>query len=158
MPSNLSAGNRAKLHVYTSAQAVLLARVARFLSARNIPVELGNNFVKFPRAEAAADQAAAELKAAGFRILTSMDVFSPETDADMKGASAALLAQENTPKGHVHGPGCGHDHHHDETCGHDHQHGHSHDHSHGHNHDHKHGHQHEHAQLDHQSHDHSHKH
>jgi hypothetical protein len=37
----------------------------------------------------------------GFRVLTSMDQFLPETDANM--------AEENTPKGHVHGPGSGHD-------------------------------------------------
>jgi ABC-type nickel/cobalt efflux system permease component RcnA len=136
MPSNLPAAARAKLHVYTSAQALLLARVARFLAARGIEIELGNNFVKFPRGEQAADQAAAELKAAGFRVLTSMDQFAPETDAGLKEASAALLAIENTPKGHVHGPDCGHDHHHD----HSHEHGHAHDHSHDHSNDHSHKH------------------
>lgn len=132
MPSNVGAGVRAKLHVYTSGHALLLSRVVRFLAARNLPLELGNNFVKFPRAETAADQAAAELKAAGFRILTSVDVFSPETDAGIKETSAALLAAENAPKGHVHGPGCGHDHHHDHEHGHQHEHHHAHDHPHKH--------------------------
>lgn len=135
-PVNLPLGQsaRAKLHVVTSTSAVLLLRVVRFLASRSIAVEVGASFVKFPRGEAAADEAAAALKSMGFRVLTSMDQFDPETDQNMAAKSAAILEEENTPKGHVHGPGCGHDHH-----DHDHDHGHHHDdHSHGHKHDHKH--------------------
>jgi G3E family GTPase len=140
---NLSAASRTKLHVYTSSTPVLLLRVVRFLAQRNIPLEVGSNFVKFPRGEAAADLAATELKAIGFRVLTSMDQFDPEQDATLKEKSFTLLEAENTPKGHVHGPGCGHDHAHDEHCGHDHGHEHHHDHDHDHHHDHHHGHHHE---------------
>ncbi|MFN4998885.1 MAG: hypothetical protein ACK5FQ_06310 [Betaproteobacteria bacterium] len=139
-----AAAARVKLHVLTSSTPAILLRVVRYLSSRQIAVEVGNNFVKFPRAEQAADDAAAALKAMGFRILTSMDQFAPEADANIGERCAALLAEEQAPKGHVHGPDCGHDHghHHD----HDHQHhGHSHDHDHDHGHDHSHnprGHQH----------------
>ena len=139
-----AAAARVKLHVVTSSSPTILLRVVRYLSSRQIAVEVGNNFVKFPRAEQAADDAAAALKAMGFRILTSMDQFAPEADANIGERCAALLAEEQAPKGHVHGPDCGHDHghHHD----HDHQHhGHSHDHDHDHGHDHSHnprGHQH----------------
>lgn len=139
-----AAAARVKLYVVTSSSPAILLRVVRYLSSRQIAVEVGNNFVKFPRAEQAADDAAAALKAMGFRILTSMDQFAPEADANIGERCAALLAEEQAPKGHVHGPDCGHDHghHHD----HDHQHhGHSHDHDHDHGHDHSHnprGHQH----------------
>ena len=139
-----AAAARVKLHVLTSSSPAILLRVVRYLSSRQIAVEVGNNFVKFPRADQAADDAAAALKAMGFRILTSMDQFAPEADANIGERCAALLAEEQAPKGHVHGPDCGHDHghHHD----HDHQHhGHSHDHDHDHGHDHSHnprGHQH----------------
>ncbi len=139
-----AAAARVKLHVLTSSSPAILLRVVRYLSSRQIAVEVGNNFVKFPRAEQAADDAAAALKVMGFRILTSMDQFAPEADANIGERCAALLAEEQAPKGHVHGPDCGHDHghHHD----HDHQHhGHSHDHDHDHGHDHSHnprGHQH----------------
>ena len=139
-----AAAARVKLYVVTSSSPAILLRVVRYLSSRQIAVEVGNNFVKFPRAEQAADDAAAALKAMGFRILTSMDQFAPEADAKIGERCAALLAEEQAPKGHVHGPDCGHDHghHHD----HDHQHhGHSHDHDHDHGHDHSHnprGHQH----------------
>jgi hypothetical protein len=126
---------RIKLYVYTSGQAQLLMRVVRFLAARDIAVEIGNNFVKFPRGEAAGDEAASALKEIGFRVLTSMDYFHAEIDQGMREKSAALLAEENTPKGHVHGPGCGHQHHeHGPGC--DHDHGHGHDHHHDHNHKH----------------------
>jgi urease accessory protein len=120
-----AAAARIKLHVLTSSSAVILLRVVRYLSSRQIAVEVGNNFVKFPRAEQAADDAAAALKAMGFRILTSMDQFAPDADANIGERCAALLAEEQAPKGHVHGPDCGHDH------SHDHDHDHSHDHSHG---------------------------
>lgn len=139
-----AAAARVKLHVLTSSSPAILLRVVRYLSSRQIAVEVGNNFVKFPRTQQAADDAAAALKAMGFRILTSMDQFAPEADANIGERCAALLAEEQAPKGHVHGPDCGHDHghHHD----HDHQHhGHSHDHDHDHGHDHSHnprGHQH----------------
>ena len=139
-----AAAARVKLYVVTSSSPAILLRVVRYLSSRQIAVEVGNNFVKFPRAEQAADDAAAALKAMGFRTLTSMDQFAPEADANIGERCAALLAEEQAPKGHVHGPDCGHDHghHHD----HDHQHhGHSHDHDHDHGHDHSHnprGHQH----------------
>ena len=137
-----SAGARTKLHVYTSNSPALLLRVVRFLTQRQVPVEVGNNFVKFPRAETVADQAAADLKAMGFRVLTSMDQFTADTDHNMAEISAVLLAQENTPKGHVHGPGCGHDHAHGESCDHDHHHDHGHDHDHDHGHHHHHDHKH----------------
>lgn len=139
-----AAAARVKLHVVTSSSPAILLRVVRYLSSRQIAVEVGNNFVKFPRTQQAADDAAAALKVMGFRILTSMDQFAPEADANIGERCAALLAEEQAPKGHVHGPDCGHDHghHHD----HDHQHhGHSHDHDHDHGHDHSHnprGHQH----------------
>lgn len=134
---NISAATvaRVKLYVYTSSSPALLLRVVRYLGQRLIPVEVGNNFVKFPRAQEAADQAAAELKSMGFRILTSMDQFDPEQDSNIQERSTAVLTEENTPKGHVHGPDCGHDHHHDEHCGHDHDHHHDHGH-HGHGHKH----------------------
>jgi len=119
-----AAAARVKLHVVTSSSPAILLRVVRYLSSRQIAVEVGNNFVKFPRAEQAADDAAAALKAMGFRILTSMDQFAPETDANIGERCAALLAEEQAPKGHVHGPDCGHDHDHDH--GHDHNHDHSH--------------------------------
>jgi len=145
----IAAGPRIKLHVVTSQTPALLMRVVRFLASRSIDAELGNGFVKFPRGDDSADQAAASLKTMGFRVLTSMDQFLPDTDANMAEKSAAALAEENTPKGHVHGPGCGHDHHehghsHDHEHTHDHQHGHSHgdDHDHDHQHDHDHGHKH----------------
>jgi hypothetical protein len=143
-----ASGARIKLHVYTSSSPILLLRVVRFLAQRAVAVEIGNNFVKFPRTDSLSDQAAAELKTMGFRVLTSMDQFTPEADQLMQAASATLLAQENTPKGHVHGPDCGHDHGHahdhvhDAGCGHthDHAHDHAHDHSHTQEHSHKHTH------------------
>jgi len=110
----------------TSSSPAILLRVVRYLSSRQIAVEVGNNFVKFPRAEQAADDAAAALKAMGFRILTSMDQFAPEADTNVGERCAALLAEERAPKGHVHGPDCGHDHDHDHDHGHDHRHDHSH--------------------------------
>ncbi|MFM7966739.1 MAG: hypothetical protein ACKPBE_09835 [Betaproteobacteria bacterium] len=119
-----AAAARVKLHFVTSSSPAILLRVVRYLSSRQIAVEVGNNFVKFPRAEQAADDAAGALKAMGFRILTSMDQFAPEADANIGERCAALLAEEQAPKGHVHGPDCGHDHDHDH--GHDHNHDHSH--------------------------------
>jgi len=144
--STLSAtATRVKLHVVTSSSPVMLLRVARYLSSRQIPIEVGNNFVKFPRAEPSADDAAVALKAMSFRVLTSMDQFAPEADANMGERCAALLAEEQAPKGHVHGPDCGHDHHHDHHHDHDHHtHGHSHDHEHKHEHEHDHDHSHDH--------------
>ena len=121
-----AAAARIKLHVVTSSSPAILLRVVRYLSSRQIAVEVGNNFVKFPRAEQAADDAAAALKAMGFRILTSMDQFAPEADTNVGERCAALLAEERAPKGHVHGPDCGHDHDHDHDHGHDHGHDHSH--------------------------------
>jgi urease accessory protein len=157
--SSLSATGRTKLHVYTSSTPVLLLRVVRFLSGRAIPVEVGNNFVKFPRGETAADMAASELKAMGFRVLTSMDQFDPEHDATLKDKSAVLLAAEGTPKGHVHGPGCGHDHVHDEHCGHDHhEHGHGHHHAPNHQEEQRHKHEHEHGHKPDHGHEHDHQH
>jgi len=137
-----ASGARIKLHVYTSSSPILLLRVVRFLAQRAVAVEIGNNFVKFPRTDSLSDQAAAELKTMGFRVLTSMDQFTPEADHLMQVASATLLSQENTPKGHVHGPDCGHDHVHDADCGHTHDHAHEHSHAHVHAHDHAHDHSH----------------
>ena len=145
-----ASGARIKLHVYTSSSPILLLRVVRFLAQRAVAVEIGNNFVKFPRTDSLSDQAAVELKTMGFRVLTSMDQFTPEADHLMQVASATLLSQENTPKGHVHGPDCGHDHVHDAGCGHTHDHAHEHSHAHDHAHDHVHDHSH--------THEHSHKH
>lgn len=139
-----ASGARIKLHVYTSSSPILLLRVVRFLAQRAVAVEIGNNFVKFPRTDSLSDQAAAELKTMGFRVLTSMDQFTPEADHLMQAASATLLAQENTPKGHVHGPDCGHDHVHDADCGHTHDHAHAHDHAHDHSHTQEHSHKHTH--------------
>jgi len=133
-----TAGARIKLHVYTSSSPILLLRVVRFLTQRAVAVEVGNNFVKFPRADSGSDQAAADLKTMGFRVLTSMDQFSPEADHLMQAASATLLAQENAPKGHVHGPDCGHDHVHSADCSHTHDHAHDHGHTHEHSHTHTH--------------------
>ena len=140
-----AAAARVKLHVVTSSSPAILLRVVRYLSSRQIPIEVGNNFVKFPRAEPSADDAAVALKAMSFRVLTSMDQFAPEADANMGERCAALLAEEQAPKGHVHGPDCGHDHHHDHHHDHDHHtHGHSHDHEHKHEHSHDHSHDHPH--------------
>ena len=139
-----ASGARIKLHVYTSSSPILLLRVVRFLAQRAVAVEIGNNFVKFPRTDSLSDQAAAELKTMGFRVLTSMDQFTPEADHLMQVASATLLSQENTPKGHVHGPDCGHDHVHDADCGHTHDHAHAHDHAHDHSHTQEHSHKHTH--------------
>lgn len=136
-----AAQSRTKLHVYTSPSPALLLRVVRYLCSQQIAVEVGKNFVKFPRAEPRGDDAAAALKAMGFRVLTSMDQFDPDTDANMGQRCAPLLAEEQAPKGHVHGPDCGHDHHHDKHGDHSHDHKHDHDHDHGHSHDHR-GHQH----------------
>ena len=145
------AQSRTKLHVYTSPSPALLLSVVRYLCSQQIAVEVGKNFVKFPRAEPRGDDAAAALKAMGFRVLTSMDQFDPDTDANMGERCAPLLAEEQAPKGHVHGPDCGHDHAghvHGPDCGHDHHHGkhgdHSHDHKHDHDHEHDHGHSHGH--------------
>ncbi len=141
-----AAAARVKLHVLTSSSPAVLLRVVRYLSSQQIAVEVGNNFVKFPRAEQAADDAAAALKAMGFRILTSMDQFAPESDANIGERCAALLAEEQAHKGHVHGPDCGHDHHHDHHHDHGHHtHGHSHDHGHEHKHEHDHDHGHDHS-------------
>jgi urease accessory protein len=137
-----AAGPRLKLYVVTSQTPVLLMRVVRFLAKQSVATELGNGFVKFPRGDDTADQAATALKAMGFRVLTSMDQFVADTDDNMADSSAQALAEENTPKGHVHGPGCGHDHR-DHGHGHDHDHSHDdHDHSHGKGKDHDHGHSH----------------
>lgn len=152
-----SAAQRIKLHVYTSQSPALLLRVVRFLCAQSIAVEVGNTFVKFPRGPAAADQAAIDLKAMGFKVLNSVDDFSEDSLHNMKARSAAALEAENTPKGHVHGPGCGHDHHHDHSHDHHHDHAHDHAHDHSHQHEHRHEHGHEHQHRD-QSHDHDHKH
>ncbi len=141
-----AAAARVKLHVVTSSSPAVLLRVVRYLSSRQVAVEVGSNFVKFPRAEQAADDAAAALKTMGFRILTSMDQFAPESDANIGERCAALLAEEQAPKGHVHGPDCGHDHHHDHHHDHGHHtHGHSHDHGHEHKHEHDHDHGHDHS-------------
>lgn len=156
--ANLSSTQRTKIHVYTSSTPLLLLRVVRFLAQRAIPVEVGNNFVKFPRGETTADMAASELKAMGFRVLTSMDQFDPEQDATLKDKSAVLIAAENTPKDHVHGPGCGHDHVHDEHCGHDHDHDHAHGHPHDHSAEHPHKHEHEHGHQPDHGHEHDHQH
>ena len=158
--ANPSPNHRSKIHVYTSTTPLLLLRVVRFLAQRAIPVEVGNNFVKFPRGETTADMAASELKTMGFRVLTSMDQFDPEQDATLKDKSAVLLAAENTPTGHVHGPGCGHDHVHDEHCGHDHHHDHAHGQSHDHSAEqpHQHKHEHEHGHKPDHGHEHDHQH
>lgn len=133
-------GIRRKIHVITSQNATLIGRAVRLLASRGIDVEIGSTFVKFARGEPGPDQAAQDLKSAGFRVLTSMDVFEADTDGNLAEKSASLLAAD-APKGHVHGPGCGHDHAHDESCNHpDHQHGHDHGHGHGHDHDHSHDH------------------
>ena len=134
---------RIKLYIYASPTPVLLLRVARFLTEKSIPVELGNTFVKFIRGDAQADQAAAALKEMGFKVLTSVDDFLADTDQNLKARSAAALEIENTPKGHVHGRGCGHDHHDHDHKGQGHSHDHSHDHDH-HPHDHGHSHDHDH--------------
>ena len=148
-PLTSAGATRTKLYVYTSASALLLARVAAFLSRRGVQVEIGASFLKFPRGSEPSDTAATRLKAMGFRILTGIDIFSPETDSEMGHRSEALLSIENTPRGHVHGPDCGHDHSHGDTCDHGHSHDHPHDHGH-HDHDH-HGH-------DHKGHDQHHRH
>lgn len=156
--ANPSPTHRTKIHVYTSTTPLLLLRVVRFLAQRAIPVEVGNNFVKFPRGGTTADMAASELKTMGFRVLTSMDQFDPEQDATLKDKSAVLLAAENTPTGHVHGPGCGHDHVHDEHCGPDHHHDHAHDHGHEHQEEQRHKHEHEHGHKPDHGHEHDHQH
>ncbi len=158
--------NRIKLHVITSQQTAALVRAARLLSAAGVPLEAGNTFIKFPRAEAQADAMAADLKAMGFRPLPTIDEFTAETNNNCADRVAALLAAEQAAKpkhdcGHDHAPGetCshGHDHSHDD---HGHSHAHAHDHGHDHNHPHDHGHSHSHD-PDHKGccdHDHKHDH
>jgi hypothetical protein len=141
-----STEQRIKIYVYSSQVPALLIRVSRFLIAKEIQIEAGNTFIKFPRGHAACDQAADQLKAMGFKVLPSIDQFIADDDSNLAQRSAAALEIENTPKGHVHGPDCGHDHH---GHTHDHNHDHGHEHSHDHDHDHDHGHQ---------DHDHGHKH
>lgn len=149
-PSMAPAANRIKLHVFTTASPLLLARVAAFLSRHEIQIELGASFLKFPRGLAHNDDLAAKLKNMGFRVLTGIDAFAPEEDAAMAQRSADLLQAENAPRGHVHGPDCGHEHHHGDTGQHGHAHGHDHSHGHAHDHDHdqshKHRHDHSHSQ------------
>lgn len=132
-----TAAPRIKLHVITSQSPALIGRAARLLAARQVPVEIGATFIKFPRGDGRADQAALDLKEAGFRVLTSMDFFIAETDQNLSDRCAEELKKE-APKPHVHGPGCGHDHHHEHHHDHGHDHGHDHPRDHGHDHDHKH--------------------
>ncbi len=131
-----TAAPRIKLYVITSQSPALIGRAARLLAARQVPVEIGPTFIKFPRGDGPADEAALDLKEAGFRVLTSMDYFVAETDQNLSDRCAEAL-QTEAPKPHVHGPGCGHDHGHDHHHD-DHHHDHDHHHGHGHDHDHKH--------------------
>jgi len=62
---------------HTSQTPTLLMRVLRFLASRSFDAELGNSFVKFPRGDYRADQAAASLKIMGFRVPTSTDQHLP---------------------------------------------------------------------------------
>lgn len=112
---------RTKLHTITSQQPAVLMRLVRLLTAAGIPLEVGNQFVKFPRAEQAADAMAEHLREMGFKPLPSVDVFSPETDENCRERVHELLTHEHAHK-------C-HDHH---DCGHDHSHDHHHDHGHSH--------------------------
>lgn len=136
---------RLKLHIVTSTDATVLQRLVRLLTAKGIALECGANFVKFPRGEAAPDAAAAELKEAGFRVLTSMDSFAPETDANWTERVQEALAREREARAHHCCDDPTHDHsqhghsNHDHTH-HDHSHDHGHSHGHGHGHDHKHDH------------------
>ena len=92
-----AAAARIKLHVVISSSPAILLRVVRYLSSRQIAVEVGNNFVKFPRAEQAADDAAAALKAMGFRILTSMDQLPPMPMSILVSAAPPCW-QKNRPR------------------------------------------------------------
>jgi len=113
--------NRTKLHIVTSTDATVLQRLVRLLTAKGIEVECGANFVKFPRSEPSPDAAAAELKAAGFRVLTSMDSFAPETDANWTERVQEALAREREARAQHCCDDPNHDHsHHD----HGHKHGH----------------------------------
>jgi hypothetical protein len=134
--------NRIKLHVISSTQPATLMRVVRFLVARQIPIECGNQFVKFPRGEAPADAAAERLKELGFRPLPSTDALEVETDANLADRVAASLAAERAEQAAncCDDPNHNHGHDHDHSHDHDHKHDHDHSHDHDHKHDHKHGH------------------
>ena len=143
--------NRIKLHVITSQQTVALLRATRLLSAAGIPLEAGNNFIKFPRGEHQADAIAEQLKGMGFKPLPTIDNFTAETNDNCNERVGTLLAAEQAAKPKH---DCGHDHAPGETCSHGHGDGHGHSHDHGHHHDH--GHDHDHSSCC--DHDHDHKH
>ena len=122
-----------------------LARMAWHLGNRHLPVQILPNRIRIRRDEVIEDMA----RRLGAKIALIEGPFEPE-------GGAYVEAPE--PE-HVHGPGCGHDHHdhgHDDHAhhGHDHEdHGHKHA---GHDHaEHKHG---AHGEHDHGHHDHGHAH
>jgi urease accessory protein len=113
-----------------------LARLAWHLGNRHLPVQILANRIRIRRDAIIEDMA----RGLGAKIARIEAPFDPEG-----GAYAGPEVEET----HVHGPGCGHDHH--DHHGHDHHahdhHGHDHDkhdhdhhdHGHAHGHDHKHG-------------------
>ena len=126
-----------------------LARLAYHLGNRHLPVQILANRIRIRGDEVIENMA----RGLGAKIAHIEAAFDPEGGA---------YAGPEIEEGHVHGPGCGHDHHDHDHHGHDH-HGHDHhghDH-HGHDHhahdDHGRGHGHEHKH-DHGHHDHEHEH
>ena len=121
-----------------------LARIAWHLGNRHLPVQILANRIRIRRDEVIEEMA----RKLGGKIALIEGPFEPE------GGAYAPEPEPAPKEAHVHGPGCGHDHHGHDHHGHDH-HGHVHDH---HGHDccgHDHGHDHEH---DHKGHDHGHGH
>ena len=136
-----------------------LARLAYHLGNRHLPVQILANRIRIRGDEVIENMA----RGLGAKIAHIEAAFDPEGGA---------YAGPEIEEGHVHGPGCGHDHHDHDHHGHDHHghdhHGHDHhghDHHghdhHGHDHhahdDHGRGHGHEHKH-DHGHHDHEHEH
>ena len=131
----------------TCADSLQLARVAYHLGNRHLPVEIAPGVLRIHADHVVGDMA----KGLGAKVALVQAPFNPEGGAYAEAAGHAAHAEE-----HVHGPGCGHDHH-----GHDHGHDHAHDHGHVHGpdcgHDH-HGHEHHGHDHQHEHHDHGHVH
>ncbi len=115
-----------------------LARMAWHLGNRHLPVQILTNRIRIRRDEVIEEMA----RKLGGKVALIEGPFEPEG-----GAYAPEPEHKPDPKAHVHGPGCGHDHHGHDDHGHDH-HGNEHK-SHDHAHD-------DHAHHGHAGHGHSH--
>ena len=125
-----------------------LARLAWHLGNRHLPIQLLANRIRIRRDPVIEDMA----RGLGAKIAYIEGPFDPEG-----GAYASAIEEE--PE-HVHGPGCGHDHHGHDHAEHEHtkhEHGHEH-HAHDAEHKHEHGEScgHDHKDHDHKHHDHDH--